>query len=452
MKNTNVETGVGGLGGRMGSACAAALLIGCIPAFALEAPSSIKCEGSYGGHLQGTDARGTNIWWSFTKTIVRTDLSGRVLASCDALPHQGDLCVKGDTLYVAVNRGRFNTETEGESYVYSFDAMTLAQKRIWRLDMPMGAGGMTWRGDRFYVVGGLPPTHRVNYVHEYDTDFRLVRRHELNTGFTVMGIQTATIMDGEFLFGIYGGKGNLPGVLRCSPDFRVIRRYVEGGSTGFAKINGRMYTGSSPKILQDGKQRWTGTLLLSENFLADAKLLTNAWCEKGVFTDAPVNAAMVEVCAANGDVELKFGDAWRESMKELAAKGHNAVFIDFACGYRYPSHPELAVKGAWSEEDVTQALDVAREEGLEPIPCMDFTSPRNSWLGAKNLPAASKESLDFCCDLIKDLVNVFGRARYFRIKTDGLSDETVRALNDAIIDRGYGSCPWSLKSASAAAR
>ena len=78
-------------------------------------PATIKCEGSYGGHLQGTDARGTNIWWSFTKKIVRTDLSGRVLASCDAPSHQGDLCVKGDTLYVAVNRGRFNTETKGDS-------------------------------------------------------------------------------------------------------------------------------------------------------------------------------------------------------------------------------------------------------------------------------------------------------------------------------------------------
>ena len=47
-------------------------------------PATIKCDGTYNGHLQGTDARGTNIWWSFTRKIVRTDLSGRVLALCDA--------------------------------------------------------------------------------------------------------------------------------------------------------------------------------------------------------------------------------------------------------------------------------------------------------------------------------------------------------------------------------
>ena len=94
---------------------------------------NIVCEGQYGGHLQGTDAVGTNIWWSFTKTLVRTDLSGKVLASQNAPSHQGDLCVKGDTLYVAVNRGRFNTYTGGVSFVMSYDAMTLKPKKTWKL-------------------------------------------------------------------------------------------------------------------------------------------------------------------------------------------------------------------------------------------------------------------------------------------------------------------------------
>jgi hypothetical protein len=96
-----------------------------------------------------------------------------------------------------------------------------------------------------------------------------------------------------------------------------------------------------------------------------------------------------------------------------------------------------------------KALEMAREEGLEPIPYMDFTSPRNSWLGAKNLPSASQESLALCCGLIGDLVKVFGHARYFRIVTDGFSDDVVDALNDAIISKGYGSCPWSLRNGKA---
>ena len=406
-------------------------------------PVEIRCKGSYGGHLQGTDAQGTNIWWSFTKKIVRTDLSGRVLASCDAPRHQGDLCVKGDTLYVAVNRGRFNTETRGDSFVYSFDAMTLEQKKVWPLDMPMGAGGMTWKGDRFYVVGGLPPTRRCNYVHEYDMDFNLLKRHVLDCGYTVLGIQTAAFMDGEFLFGIYGGRGNPGGILRCSPDFKNIRRYTGGGSVGFAKINGRIYTGRTSSVAAE-KRGWIGILNLSDNLLDDENLLTNTWCEKGVFTDASVNAVKVEIGTAAGGVNFGFGNSWQKRMKGLVAKGYNALFMDVADGFAYPSRPELAAKGAWTQSQLMKALEMAREEGLEPIPYMDFTSPRNSWLGAKNLPSASQESLALCCRLIGDLVKVFGHARYFRIVTDGLSGDIVKKLNDAIIARGYGSCPWSL--------
>jgi glycerophosphoryl diester phosphodiesterase len=407
-----------------------------------DVPKVINCEGSYNGHLQGTDARGTNIWWSFTKKIVRTDLTGRVLASCDAPSHQGDLCVKGDTLYVAVNRGRFNTEIKGNSFVYSFDAITLKQKKIWNLDMPMGAGGMTWKDDRFYVVGGLTPTRRCNYVHEYDTNFNLIKKHVLNAGYTVLGIQTATFLDGEFLFGIYGGNGNPSGVLRCSPDFKKIRRYTSPGSVGFARINGKTYTGSTPCV-ENGERTWKGTLTLTDNLLDDRKLFSSTWYEKGVFTDAPINATKLEIGSANGSINIGFGNSWRKRMKELVNKGYNAVFIDFADGYAYPSHSEISAKGAWTNANVKKALEMARKEGIEPIPYMDFTAPRNSWLGAKNLPSASSEALAFCCDLIKDLVVVFDHARYFKIETAGLSDDVVKALNEAIISKGYGSCPWS---------
>jgi hypothetical protein len=248
-------------------------------------------------------------------------------------------------------------------------------------------------------------------------------------------------MDGEFLFGIYGGKGNPSGILRCSTDFKNLRRYTGGGAVGFAKINGRIYTGSTSGNKEKG---WTGTLNLSDNLLGDENLFSNTWYEKGVFTDAPIKATKVEIGTAKGEVNFRFGKSWRKRMKDLAAKGYNAFFMDLADGFAYSKHPELAAKGAWTQSQLVKALEMAREEGLEPIPYMDFTSARNSWLGEKNLPSASKESLALCRELIIDLVKVFGHARYFRIVTDGLSDDVVSALNEAIIERGYGSCPWSL--------
>ena len=413
-----------------------------------EVPKRIDCEGEYAGHLQGTDARGTNIWWSFTSKIVRTDLSGKVLASCDAPNHQGDLCVKGDTLYVAVNRGRFNTEDKGLSFVYSFDAVTLESKKIWKLDMPYGAGGITWKDDRFYVVGGLPPTQRCNYVHEYDTSFNLVKRHVLNTEYTVLGIQTAAFLDGEFLLGIYGGNGNPRGVLRCSADFSSIRRYNGGGSVGFAKIDSRLYTATTPSV-KEGRQTWTGSLHLSEDLLDDSRLFSNPWYVKGVFTDARINAAKVEIGTGKGGVNFGFGNSWRRRMEALAKNGHNAVFIDVADGLVYPSCPELAGEKAWKPVQLEVALKMARESGLEPIPYMDFTSPRNAWLGEKNQPEASAQALELCVNLVKDIGKIFDHPRYYKLETKGLSEETVKALNEAVIRGGYGSCPWSLAPAGA---
>lgn len=62
--------------------------------------TEIKSEGSYEGRLQRTDARGTNIWRSFTKKIVRTDLPGNCPKSLSVYPtsENGVTAHRGDSL------------------------------------------------------------------------------------------------------------------------------------------------------------------------------------------------------------------------------------------------------------------------------------------------------------------------------------------------------------------
>ena len=415
--------------------CLAVILVWCsLPG----QPGDIACEGKYRGHLQGTDAIGTNIWWSFTSTLVRTDLSGKVLASQDAPSHQGDLCVKGDTLYVAVNRGRFNTYTGGVSFVMSYDATTLKPKKTWRLDMPYGAGGMTWKDDRFYVIGGLPPTEVRNYVHEYDSDFRLIKRHVLETGYTVLGIQTATFMDGEFLFGIYGGDGNPSGTLRCSPDLSSFRRYVGNGSIGYAKIKGRLYTASTPSV-RTTKKNWTGTLQPADGLLADTNLFSSPWYSKGLPNDTPMRIANIALGKGDGNMKHTDESEWYAAAKQLSDDGFNAVVIDVADGFVYPSHPELAAKGAWNDKTFKAEIGRLRDLGLEPIPCLDFSSGRCAWIGKA---VGSAECRALCVQLIEDVRKVFGRARFFQVAADGWKLDERKALRDAVMSSGYGSCPW----------
>jgi hypothetical protein len=43
-----------------------------------------------------------------------------------------------------------------------------------------------------------------NYAYEYDGDFKFVKRHVLDSGFTLVGIQTAAFANDHWWFGCYG--------------------------------------------------------------------------------------------------------------------------------------------------------------------------------------------------------------------------------------------------------
>ena len=243
-------------------------------------PDRIVCAGDYGGHLQGVATDGESIYWSFTVAVVKTDLTGKILASREAPSHQGDMCYKDGVVYVAVNRGKFNTEARGVSQVTAYDAKTL--EPMWTKplpDMPHGAGGMTWKGDRFYIIGGLPLKHEKNYVYEYTSDFKFVKRHDLDTGFTWMGIQTAAHEDDTFYFGIYGSKGNPSGVLASPDDLSSYTRYTGPGSVGIIKLDGAYYLGGTGR--DKATKRNTGHLVRQKTFPDPKKAFALAPTGKG---------------------------------------------------------------------------------------------------------------------------------------------------------------------------
>ncbi|MBM4075447.1 MAG: hypothetical protein FJ267_07370, partial [Planctomycetes bacterium] len=69
----------------------------------------MTCEGTYQHHLQGicSDTKEA-IYWSFTTTLVKTDLNGTLLKKVPVANHHGDLCFHEGKLFVAVNLGNFN--------------------------------------------------------------------------------------------------------------------------------------------------------------------------------------------------------------------------------------------------------------------------------------------------------------------------------------------------------
>ncbi|MGN0847404.1 MAG: hypothetical protein ACI4RA_08495 [Kiritimatiellia bacterium] len=220
---------------------------------------TIVCEGTYDGHLQGVATDGDFIYWPFTKTIVKTDLAGKVVATTRGPSHQGDCCLKDGLLYVAVNLGRFNTETGGVGEVRAYDTRDLSLKHTWKVpELVHGAGGMTWKDDRFYVVGGLPPTHTKNYVYEYAPDFKFLKRHDLETGYTYLGIQTATFARGRFIFGCYSTNEHPIRTLVCPADLKSFTTSKVATDVGVIELGGRLLCARTRSV---GGNAWMAFLV-----------------------------------------------------------------------------------------------------------------------------------------------------------------------------------------------
>ena len=161
---------------------------------------TIECEGLYPMHLQGisTDKK-NNIYWSFTNELVRTDLKGKVLDRIKVLNHHGDLCFVGGKVYVAVNLGKFNEPVgQEDSWIFVYDGRNLKELARYKVgELVHGAGGISSYKGNFFVVGGLPRGFTENYIYEYDTSFKFIKRHIIPSGYTYKGVQTAEFYEGQ---------------------------------------------------------------------------------------------------------------------------------------------------------------------------------------------------------------------------------------------------------------
>ena len=197
----------------------------------------VLCEGKYKHHLQGVCADENAIFWSFTTTLVKTDMEGTLLKKVPVANHHGDLCFHDGKLYVAVNLGRFNDpEGNADSWIYVYDADTLKElARHETQEVFHGAGGIGYRDGSFFVVGGLPDAVNENYVYEYNHKFEFQKKHVIQSGHTHLGIQTATFAHDRWWFGCYGDPKIL---LVTDTDFQVKGRYEIDCSLGIEGMTG----------------------------------------------------------------------------------------------------------------------------------------------------------------------------------------------------------------------
>jgi hypothetical protein len=121
---------------------------------------------------------------------------------------------------------------------------------------------------------------------------------------------------------------------------------------------------------------------------------------------------------------LRFDDAlWEDLLHAMVDHGLNMVVLDLGDGVRYDSHPEIAVKGAWTPARLRQELAHVREIGLEPIPKLNFSACHDAWLGPYARCVSTETYYRVCADLIAEVIELFDRPRFFHL---GMDEETAR--------------------------
>jgi len=114
---------------------------------------------------------------------------------------------------------------------------------------------------------------------------------------------------------------------------------------------------------------------------------------------------------------------WDELLGMMKQVGVNMVVIDLGEGVQYRSHPELAVRGSWSGEQLRAELAKMRAMGLEPIPKLNFSTAHDVWLGPYARMVSTDTYYRVCADLIAEVSELFDSPRFFHL---GMDEETAR--------------------------
>ena len=184
-------------------------VLGLLLSFAAYAavPNGVKLDGDeFRGHIQGVCTDGTNIYWSMTYDLVKTDMAGRELARYSDKFHMGDPCWHRGRIYVGVNRMVEKGVRRGDE-VWVFEPERLERVKVYPTPQTIWCNnGLEWYGGRFWIVSCTPTHSRYNYVFEYTEDFKFVQCRPIESGWTLVGVQTICLWGDKMLFGCYGSS------------------------------------------------------------------------------------------------------------------------------------------------------------------------------------------------------------------------------------------------------
>jgi hypothetical protein len=190
------------------------------------------------------------------------------------------------------------------------------------------------------------------------------------------------------------------------------------------------------------KKIWGSLLHLGKNMWSD-KPYPRPVNESGRYTvplDLPPDILELKKLQRRGGGwhdRLRFDEnTWRSVTAYLQQKGVNLLIIDIGEGMRYPSHPEIAAKDAWSPDKMRSELKRLREMGIELIPKLNFSTTHNAWMGEYRRMISTPEYYRVCEDLIKDTCEIFETPRFMHLGYDEEDYDHMRSYDYVPVRQG----------------
>ena len=126
---------------------------------------------------------------------------------------------------------------------------------------------------------------------------------------------------------------------------------------------------------------------------------------------------------------------WRDLSEQLRKDGCNQIVVDVGEFLKYPSHPEMAVKGSWEPDRLTAEVKRLNGMGFEVVPKLNFSCCHRAWLGEYGRMVSTPKYYEVCTDLIRDALEVFKGTRFLHIGMDEEHMPSYQRYNTLLVMR-----------------
>jgi hypothetical protein len=112
---------------------------------------------------------------------------------------------------------------------------------------------------------------------------------------------------------------------------------------------------------------------------------------------------------------------WSDLTAQMVDAGVNQVIFSLGDGIKYDSHPEIAVEGAWTPNEMKGEIARLKGLGITLVPKLNFSTAHDLWLGDYHRMVSTPTYYQVCADLITEVIDIFDNPPLFHL---GYDEET----------------------------